>query len=117
MGPVVGFPGIADQPVAGRSDPEGKPGSGRRDELLQLDRRALGMRPEGLGLNPAAGQAGEELPDVLSQQHRASEPVGGKEACSARVDMSDPPFMIAPEKGVTHPVEDLGGVAGGRILP
>ena len=75
------------------------------------------MRPEGLGLNPAAGQAGEKLPDILSQQHRASEPVGGEEACSARVDMGDPPFVIAPEEGFTHSVEYPCGVAGERILP
>ena len=88
-----------------------------RDELLQLDLGALGVGPECLGLDPGAGQAGEGMPDIVSQHRCPPQAVGGEEGLGLRVDVSDPPLVIAPEERFTHPVEDLGGVAGGRILP
>ena len=85
--------------------------------LLQLDRGSLGMGAEGLGLNPAARQGGKGVPHVPSQKPGTAEAERCEISVRGGVDMGDVPLVVAAQEGLTHAVEDLGGVARERTLP
>src|SRR6185436_2084903 len=96
---VVGvLPGITDEAVAGGSHPQGEPASHWSDDLLKLDRGALSVGPECLGLDPGPRQAGQRVPDVLTQQLGPAQTVRREMSVGPRIHVGDAPLVVAADE-------------------
>ena len=51
------------------------------------------------------------MPEVLAQESGTAEAERRQVSLGPRVEMGDPPLMVAPDERLTHPIEDLRRVS------